>query len=206
MGEARWLESHGAGSALKKAVTDGPFFGRFFISSPDFEFANFTITELVDVVLDLARGDRDQVPSKDEVMQLVVGAKSGKHFFVHLKENALPNIGKSEAWGMALMSYALQHLVPPQDHKEAGGTRPIIEVARFRARAMPGIVSRWRGTVSIRGQANCGKNRLRSQRCLLRIALPCALRRSKAARGSRLPVSQSRDRAARPFASDITDS
>lgn len=117
--------------ALKKAATDGTFFGRFFISSPDFEFANFTVSELMDVLLDLARRDRDQVPARGEIMPLVARAKSGKQFFDALKQNGLQEIGKNQAWGVALMNCALQHQELPQDHEKAGETRPVIEVARL---------------------------------------------------------------------------
>lgn len=40
--------------ALKKAAREKTFFGRFFISSPDFELANFTVRELVEVLPDVA--------------------------------------------------------------------------------------------------------------------------------------------------------
>jgi hypothetical protein len=117
--------------ALKKAATDGTFFGRFFISSPDVEFANFTVSELVDVYLDLASRDLDQVPSRNKIRPLVASAKSKKQFFDALKQHGFPEIGKGETWGVALMNYALRHHELPQDHKKAGETRPIIEVARL---------------------------------------------------------------------------
>lgn len=121
--------------ALKKAATDGVFFGRFFISSPDFEFANFTVSELLDALLDLAERDHEQVPKKSEIMARMAGTKSNKQFFDVLKQNGLQDIGKSEAWGVALMNYALQHTSLPHEHKKAGGTRPIIEVAQLLVRA-----------------------------------------------------------------------
>jgi hypothetical protein len=117
--------------AVKKAATDGTFFGRFFISSPDFEFANFAIGELVDVLLDLAGQEHDHVPARAEIMSVVAGVKSGKQFFDALKQAGFQEVTKSESWGVALMNYALQHQDLPQDHKKAGETRPIIEVARL---------------------------------------------------------------------------
>lgn len=117
--------------ALKKAAIDGTFFGRFFISSPDFEFANFTVDELVDVLLELAGRDHDKVPTREEVMLLAARAESGKQFFDALKQNGLQEIGKSEVWGLALMNYALQHWKLPSNHKNAGKTRPVIEVAQL---------------------------------------------------------------------------
>jgi len=117
--------------AVKKAATDGTFFGRFFISSPDFEFANFAVGELIGVLLDLAGREHDQVLGRDEIMSVVAETKSGKQFFEALKQAGIQEIAKSEAWGAALMNYGVQHQELPQDHKKAGETRPVIEVARL---------------------------------------------------------------------------
>lgn len=67
--------------ALKRAATNGDFFGRFFISFPDFELANFTVEELVDVVLKIAGQDGDQEAKRSKLMALASAAKSGKQFF-----------------------------------------------------------------------------------------------------------------------------
>ena len=117
--------------ALKKAAKVDTFFGRFFISSPDFEFANFTVSELVDVLTDLAEQGNVLIPARARIMQLVASARSGKEFFDLLKKNGLQEICKSETWGVALMNYALQRTELPQDHKRSGETRPVIEVARL---------------------------------------------------------------------------
>jgi len=121
--------------ALKNAAKGETFFGRFFISSPDFEFANFTVSELLEILLDIQGRESDQVPVVDTIMPLVARAKSGKEFFDIVKQNGLQETGKSEAWGVALMNYALQHHKFPQDHEKAGETRPVIEVARLLVRA-----------------------------------------------------------------------
>lgn len=118
--------------ALKKAAAEETFFGRFFISSPDFEFANFTVDEMIDVLLDLEGRDKIQIPAREEIAPLVVHAQSGKQFFESLKKHELlQRVGKSETWGEALMKYASQHPEFPQGHKRAGETRPAIEVARL---------------------------------------------------------------------------
>jgi hypothetical protein len=48
-----------------------------------------------------------------------------------MRQTGLQEIGKSEAWGVALMDYALGHPNLPQDHDKAWKTRPIIEIARL---------------------------------------------------------------------------
>jgi hypothetical protein len=122
--------------ALKKAAADEAFFGRFFISSPDFEFSNFTVDEMIDVLLDLEARENIQIPARDEIAPLVAQAKSGKQFFDSLKKHEqLRRVGKSETWGEALMKYALQHPDFPQGHKKAGEIRPAIEIARLLIKA-----------------------------------------------------------------------
>jgi hypothetical protein len=93
--------------------------------------ANFTIDELVDIVLTLAaRGGRG-VPPRDEILSHVKAAKSGKEFFVALKSTSLCHIEKSADWGVALMGHAIRHPELPQGHRQAGKTRPVIEAARI---------------------------------------------------------------------------
>jgi hypothetical protein len=121
--------------ALNKAKDKGIFFGESFISSPDFEFANFTIDEMIDVLIEL-EGDNIQIPAKDEIFSILEQAQSGKQVFGFLKKNGLfQKVGKGEVWGKALMKYALQHQEFPQGHKKAGEIRPAIEVARLLIKA-----------------------------------------------------------------------
>ena len=121
--------------ALKKAAKDDKFFGRFFISTPDFEFGNFTVGEPVDVALTLAAQDREAVlPARDKIIFLVAAATSGKQFFDSLEGTRLQKIGKGEGWGVALMNYALQHPEFPTDHEMVGAVRPCIEIARLLVR------------------------------------------------------------------------
>jgi hypothetical protein len=121
--------------ALNKAKDKEVFFGESFISSPDFEFANFTIDEMIDVLIEL-EGDNIQIPARDEIFSILEQAQSGKQFFGFLKKNGLfQKVGKGEAWGKALMKYALQHQEFPQEHKKAGEIRPAIEVARLLIKA-----------------------------------------------------------------------
>lgn len=116
--------------ALRKAVQDGNFFGRFFISDPDFEFGNFTVQELVDVLLKLAARDFAELPSRDDLLTQVGSAKSGKAFFHAVADDRLQRIGKSTDWGAALMAHAISHPEFPEGHGRAGQTRKIIEAAQ----------------------------------------------------------------------------
>lgn len=117
--------------ALKRAARDGSFFGRFFIADRDFEFANFTVDELVNVALSLAARGGSEVPLHDEIMPLVKGVESGKEFFRALKSTSLCHVGKSFDWGVALMDCALKSPKLPQGHPQAGNTRPVIKAAQL---------------------------------------------------------------------------
>lgn len=116
--------------ALKKAAKDGTFFGRFFIASPDFELANFTIDELVDVVITL-NNKSNEILKRDDIKLLTNNAKSGKEFFSALGNANIYDLNKSMDWGIALMAYALKHPNLPQGHRNAGSIRPMIEAARL---------------------------------------------------------------------------
>lgn len=117
--------------ALRKAANEGCFFGRFFIAHPDFEFANFTVDELVNVALSLAGRGGGEVPLHDEILPLVKGVGSAKEFFKALKSTSLCHVGKSFDWGGALMDHAIKSPKLPQGHPQAGNTRPVIEAAQL---------------------------------------------------------------------------
>lgn len=117
--------------AVRKAAKDGNFFGRFFIAQPDFEFANFTIDEIVEVVLTLAAHNDEKLPSRDEILHYVKEVKSAKEFFAALNGTMLCRLEKNADWGIALMSHAIRHPELPNGHQAAGKTRPAIQAARF---------------------------------------------------------------------------
>ena len=117
--------------ALKNAARDKKFFGRFFISTPDFEFANFTTNELAKVIFDLAQKTDSNSLTHEKILSIISKAKSGKQCFEYLKAELFFEVDKGEKWGVSLMNYALSHNKLPSDHTNAGKTRPIIEVAEL---------------------------------------------------------------------------
>jgi hypothetical protein len=117
--------------AVKQAAASGRFFGRFFISSPDIEFANFSLSELTEIALQTVPRDGRVVPAVNELASLVAEAKSGEHLLELLEQQGLSGVRKSETWGVALMNFALRHQVLPPDHKKAGERRWILNVAEL---------------------------------------------------------------------------
>jgi hypothetical protein len=112
---------------VKRAAEKGEMFGMFFVSDPDFEFANFTLDELVEILWDAA-SENGAEPGEKQTLEQTAGAKSGKRLFELAKPAvpALARVGKGKAWGERLMRYAWK---TPHVRRGDGPARerPIIE-------------------------------------------------------------------------------
>jgi len=113
--------------------------GPFFLSEPDFEFANFTTGELARVAAALAVGvpfdDAEISERVPEIMKFVSTARSGKDFLQLLRNAGAYDVGKGERWGQALMAYAIEHQKFPDEDARAGREREIVNIARTLIRA-----------------------------------------------------------------------
>lgn len=125
--------------ALKKTASEKRMHGRFFLSAPDFELANFNIEELLRVAIARALGCNfdDEVVSKRLVKELpfVSQAKSGNEFMRLLPSEIKDGVAKGETWGEALMQYAIAHPTFPVGDTRAGREREIVDAARVLIRA-----------------------------------------------------------------------
>jgi hypothetical protein len=126
--------------AVRRAAADRKFFGRFWISSPDFEFANFTLDELTEIVARLQRGKAEVMTYERQTIepslrQVLFGCTSADKFFDALKKHGVSGVGKGETWGRALMAYAIEHPHFAEGHIQAGVERPIIDMAKLLVRA-----------------------------------------------------------------------
>lgn len=124
---------------LKKAASEKRIHGPFYLSSPDFELANFTIEELFRVAIATAlelRFDDDEV-SKLLVKELpsVSRATSAKEFMHLLPVGIKSGVAKGETWGEALMKYAIAHPTFPPNDSRAGNERELVNVAKVLIRA-----------------------------------------------------------------------
>jgi hypothetical protein len=95
---------------LKKAVSEGNFFGMFLISEPDFECGNFTINDLYKALCDYNHGiECKEEYLKSEKMKKV---KSGKDFSKVIRslypDQNVSKWIKSEEWGKALYGFTVQ--------------------------------------------------------------------------------------------------
>ena len=119
---------------VKKAAEEEHIFGRYFISTPDFEFSNFSLEELVEILVAIANKDDIEGVIKEDLLSDLVGVSSSKDLFRILGQTypQLNNIRKGERWGQELMDYAIKNPKSPSREEEGGANneRPIIEAAR----------------------------------------------------------------------------
>lgn len=121
--------------AIKQAIKHNVFFGRFFISSPDFEFDNFTHSELSEIILSLHKKedfistDSVATPNLTEILNVVKTTTTAKDFFalLHKQFPSFNNYNKGEKWGEALIDWAIQNRKAINDSAE----KNIIEIPNF---------------------------------------------------------------------------
>ncbi len=119
--------------AVRKAAEDDAICGMFFISEPDFEFANFTRSELEEILWDKLneRGVSDP-SSRQKLKEIVTGTKSGKEILYAAKKEfpELYHVDKGRSWGKILMDYAGKHPEMPDQQTQNKKTRPILEIVQ----------------------------------------------------------------------------
>lgn len=115
--------------ALRKAATEERFFGRFWIASPDVEFHNFTQPELAEIAHDLQSRTAQEVVPLATVQARSAHTKCGKTFFAAL-DDVIGDVAKGDAWGSALMTYAIRRPEFPVGDHRAGVVRPLVDAAR----------------------------------------------------------------------------
>ncbi len=120
---------------LRKAAKERTFFGEFYVSRPDVEFANFNVGELVEVVHDVLTSTGVQLVNRKEISELIAGSTSGRSLMSFLHDCPSIQLAKGEQWGAALMRYAVTHPTFPVSDERAGTLRPLIQIARLLVRA-----------------------------------------------------------------------
>lgn len=120
---------------LRRAARERAFFGEFYISRPDIEFANFNLEELVDIIHDVLSSAGAQPVDKSVIATLVTKSTSGSTLMRALETNPQIRLTKGEQWGAALMRYALTHPTFQTGDKRANERRPIVHIAGLLVRA-----------------------------------------------------------------------
>ena len=117
---------------IRRAAEEERMFGPFYVASPDFELENFSVAELVSVVVELLREEGIiDLPQETDLLDRMTGVTSAKEFFAAFKDTPYARIDKGDRWGAALMKYALNNEHLPTGHRKAGKVRQVVEIARM---------------------------------------------------------------------------
>ncbi len=98
--------------AVRKAAEDDEIFGKFFISTPDFEFANFELLELEDILWQMAEEHGAAKDEREQLKQAIEGVENATALLRCAKQalsKSLGHISKNVTWAEHLMDYALEH-------------------------------------------------------------------------------------------------
>jgi hypothetical protein len=121
---------------LRKAAEEPTFLGRYFVSEPDVELANFTASELLEIVIEQTRCNDPGFEVTAEVRDAVLYVRSAGEFFELVSTKLGVHLRKGESWGRALMRLAIAAPTLPPTHRDAGKQRPLIEAADMLTRAL----------------------------------------------------------------------
>jgi hypothetical protein len=122
-------------SALKKAAIDDEICGCFYISRQDFEFANFELSELEEIVWEWAKEeDKDTILTEEDRHTLHEAIKdvTNADALINQAKKALlqlNNISKGERWGRKLIDFAGEYPL------RQGEQRQIIDAIQVAVRA-----------------------------------------------------------------------
>jgi hypothetical protein len=117
-------------SAVRKAAEDDEICGAFFIPKKDFEFENFDLLELEDILWSIATENPEKGPAEDDRQKLHVAiqdAGNGSELIDRARK-ALPQLAhlkKDATWGECLMKYAWER------PSKQGKYRQVIEAIRY---------------------------------------------------------------------------
>ena len=114
---------------VRKAAEDDLICGMFYISDPDFEFENFSLNELENILWEIASENGAVTNERYKLHNAIRNATSGKELIKSAKR-ALPElnqISKGISWGQRLIRYALKNPEMQDADGAKVGTRLIIE-------------------------------------------------------------------------------
>jgi len=115
--------------AVKKAADNDRICGEFYLSDPDFEFGNFSLNELEEVLWEIAEENGAAPNSRSKLHNKIKSATTGKEL-INLANRAiveLNRISKGTVWGEKLISYAWDNPEMRDSKGKEIGTRPIVD-------------------------------------------------------------------------------
>jgi hypothetical protein len=122
------------GRAVRKAAEEDEICGMFFVSTPDFEFDNFTLAELEDSLWSIAAETGTNDAKRSLLHTSIVDTACAKDMIAAV-ERALPElrgvVGKGETWGKTLGAFAWENPEKTDQRTGETQTRPIVEAVRY---------------------------------------------------------------------------
>jgi len=110
--------------AVRKAAEDDEICGLFAIATPDFEFHNFTLSELEEVLWSIAEDNGISPEVRPRLHAAIAKTKNATELLtVAGQVSPELNIKKGKVWGERLMAYALEHRGGRDGH-----IRPVIDI------------------------------------------------------------------------------
>ncbi|PKO08029.1 MAG: hypothetical protein CVU40_17445 [Chloroflexi bacterium HGW-Chloroflexi-2] len=119
---------------VKKAAENDIFCGSFYISQPDFEYYNFSINELTEIVWDIV-DSIDKTEQNYKLLQEALKETTCSEELFKAAKKTIPsicNITKGKEWGEKLAEYAAKRPRKDGDGKE----RPFIEACNTAIRSI----------------------------------------------------------------------
>jgi hypothetical protein len=117
---------------LRKAAEEDLMCGTFYLSKPDFEFHNFTLSELEEIIWAMAVENGADPETRKRLHEALLGINSGRELVDAAKGSLseLSQLSKGVDWGRRLIHYALQYSEYQDQTSGKAMTRPIIEAFR----------------------------------------------------------------------------
>lgn len=115
--------------ALRKSAECDEICGQIYLADPDFEFANFTLPELEEIIWEIAIENGAKTSTRNELHKAISRAESGKELWNSAKR-AVPELrtsGKGIYWGEKLMEFAWENREFGEDAMDESKTRPLVE-------------------------------------------------------------------------------
>ncbi len=115
--------------AVRAAAQHDQMCGGFFLSAPDFEFANFELHEQQEIVWGIALERGADAAQQSVLLAATATATNGKTFLTEVERTAttipqLWGVSKGKEWGERLVRYTMQH--PDKQNQ----VRPIVSTIR----------------------------------------------------------------------------
>lgn len=139
--------------SVRQAAKQDEMYGQFYIQNPDFEFGNFSITELEVILWNMAVERGAPSDSRSNLKAVLNGVSSGDALFKAAKNSVLElnQLGKGTDWGEALMQFAMNN----PNREDTSQKRQIYEIIEI---IMRGLSSWYSNTPSeYRVDAQTGK-------------------------------------------------